>query len=133
VAQILKGVVHAASGRMRKARELAAIVAWRTGGMPSSHAAAVCSLCVAIAFAEGISSNMFALSLWLALIVLRDAVGVRRSAGLSARALNTLGRAASEKLGIDFQPAKEVQGHTPLEVIVGALLGGFIAAGLSLL
>ncbi|MCL2192380.1 MAG: divergent PAP2 family protein [Treponema sp.] len=133
VAQLLKGIIYILNGRMRKTKELVEIIAWRTGGMPSSHAAVVCSLATSIAFVEGITSNIFVLSMWFALIVLRDAMGVRRSAGLSTRALNALGKAASEKLGIDFHAVKEVQGHTPLEVILGGLLGVFIAAGLYLL
>jgi len=132
VAQLLKGLVYILSGRMRRTGELVEMIAWRTGGMPSSHAAVVCSLCASIAFAEGVTSNLFILSAWFALVVLRDAVGVRRAAGLSARSLNALGRSASEKLGVDFAAVKEVQGHTPLEVVVGGLLGVFIAAGLSL-
>jgi len=133
VAQLLKGLIYIFSGRMKKTRELVEVVTWSTGGMPSSHAAVVCSLSTAIAFVEGVTSSVFILSLWFALIVLRDAMGVRRSAGLSARSLNALGKAAAEKLGIDFHAVKEIQGHTPLEVVLGGLLGVFIAAGLYLL
>ena len=133
VAQLLKGLIFILNGRMKKTKELVAVVTWRTGGMPSSHAALVCSLCASIAFDEGFTSNMFVLSLWFALIVLRDAMGLRRSAGLSTRTLNQLGKAAAEKLDIDFHPVKEVQGHTPLEVVLGGLLGIFIAAGIYLL
>ena len=133
VAQLLKGIIYILNGRMKKTRELVEVITWRTGGMPSSHAAVVCALATSIAFVEGITSNIFILSMWFALIVLRDAMGVRRSAGLSTKALNALGKAASEKLGIDFHAVKEVQGHTPLEVVLGGLLGGFIAAGLYLL
>jgi acid phosphatase family membrane protein YuiD len=59
-------------------------------------------------------------------------MGVRRSAGLLAKALNNLGKQTAEKTAFDFRPVKEIQGHTPLEVIVGGLLGVFIAAGLYL-
>jgi acid phosphatase family membrane protein YuiD len=76
---------------------------------------------------------LFIFSFWFALVVLRDALGVRRAAGLQAKALNHLGRQASEKNGVDFHPVKEIQGHTPLEVVVGGLLGIFIAAGFALL
>ena len=130
IAQILKGIIYAFSGRKRKAKEFMEIVTWRTGGMPSSHSAAVCSLCASIAFIEGIASNLFIFSFWFALVVLRDAMGVRRSAGLVARALNNLGKQATEKSGVDFNSVKEIQGHTPLEVIVGSFLGIFIAAGI---
>lgn len=113
--------------------ELVEILAWRTGGMPSSHAALVCSLATSVAFAEGFASNLFVFSIWFAMVVLRDAMGVRRSSGLQARALNSLGKQAAEKQGIDFHAVKEIQGHSPLEVAVGSLLGIFIAAGFSLL
>lgn len=133
LAQLLKGIICVLGGRVKRGRELAEVIAWRTGGMPSSHAALVCSLSAAIAFAEGVASNAFVLSLWFAVVVMRDAMGVRRAAGLSSRALNGLGKAAGDKLGVPFHPVKEVQGHTPLEVVAGGLLGVFIAAGLSLL
>ncbi|MCL2044390.1 MAG: divergent PAP2 family protein [Treponema sp.] len=132
-AQMLKGIIYILKNRTRRKKELMEYITWRTGGMPSSHAAVVCSLCTSIAFAEGITSNLFIFSFWFALIVLRDAMGVRRSAGLLARALNNLGKQASEKHGLDFCTVREVQGHTPLEVAVGGFLGVFIAAGLHLL
>jgi acid phosphatase family membrane protein YuiD len=133
IAQILKGIIYTLNRRRRKTKELLEIITWRTGGMPSSHAAVVCSLSTSIAFREGFASNMFVFSIWFALIVLRDAMGVRRSAGLVARALNNLGKQTAEKTGLDFNPVKEIQGHTPLEVIVGCFLGIFIGAGFSLL
>jgi acid phosphatase family membrane protein YuiD len=129
---VLEGLLYVFKGRRKKTRELFEIVTWSTGGMPSSHAAVVCSLCTSIAFAEGIASNLFIFSFWFALVVLRDAMGVRRSTGLLARALNNLGKQTAEKTGLDFRPVKEIQGHTPLEVAVGGLLGIFIAAGLYL-
>ena len=111
---------------------MAEILFWRTGGMPSSHAAVVSSLCTSIAF-EGIASNLFVFSFWFAMVVLRDAMGVRRSAGLLAKTLNNLGKQAAEKTGLEFRSVKEIQGHTPLEVIVGVSLGIFIAIGINLL
>ena len=132
-AQALKVIVYVLYNRKKKMRELAEVLIWRTGGMPSSHAAVVSSLVTSVAFAEGISSNLFIFSFWFALVVLRDAMGVRRSAGLMAKALNDLGKQASEKTGLDFRLVKEIQGHTPLEVVVGCLLGVSIAVGLSLL
>ncbi|HCC36690.1 MAG TPA: acid phosphatase [Treponema sp.] len=133
IAQVLKTAVFLLSGRRGKARELIEITIWRTGGMPSSHSALVTAMSTSIAFAEGIASTLFVLSFWFTLVVMRDALGVRRSAGVQARALNNLGRQMAEKFGVVFHPVKEVQGHTPLEVVVGALLGIFIAAGFALL
>jgi len=131
-AQVLKGVIYILNGRRRKKRELVGVVVWRTGGMPSSHAAVVSSLCTSIAFVEGIASNLFVFSFWFALVVLRDAMGVRLSTGLLAKGLNNLGKQVSEKTELDFHPVKEIQGHTPIEVVIGGLLGIFIAAGLHL-
>jgi len=68
-----------------------------------------------------------------ALVIIRDALGVRRSSGIQARVLNLLGRQTSEKLKIEFHPVKEVNGHSPLEVVVGTLLGITIAAAFSFL
>jgi acid phosphatase family membrane protein YuiD len=132
-AQLLKSIIYIVNRRKKKSRELVEILIWRTGGMPSSHAALVSSVCTSIAFVRGIASDLFIFSFWFALVVLRDAMGVRRSAGLLAKALNNLGQQTSEKIGLDFHAVKEIQGHTPLEVVVGASLGIFIAAGINLL
>jgi len=131
-AQIIKVAVCIIGGRKKKLREMVEILTWRTGGMPSSHAALVSSLCASVAFVEGIASNLFIFSFWFALVVLRDAMGVRRSAGLMAKALNDMGEQVSDKIGLDFRMVKEIQGHTPLEVIVGGLLGVSIAVSLIL-
>ncbi|MDR1318504.1 MAG: divergent PAP2 family protein [Treponema sp.] len=133
IAQLLKAVIFLLSGRRKKRRELIEVIVWRTGGMPSSHSAVVTSLATSVAFAEGFSSNLFIIAFWFALVVVRDAMGVRRSAGLLARALNNLGRQTAEKMGIDFHAVKEIQGHTPLEVVVGGFLGIFIAAAFAFL
>jgi acid phosphatase family membrane protein YuiD len=128
MAQLIKAVVILLNGRKRTPREILETIAWRTGGMPSSHAALVSSMTTSVAFREGVESNLFALSFWVALIVMRDSMGVRRSTGLQARTLNLLGRSMADKLDIDYHPVKEVHGHAPLEVAVGALLGIFMAA-----
>ena len=133
IAQLLKALIFVLSGQRGKAKELIEITMWRTGGMPSSHSAVVTAMTASIAFSEGIESNLFILSFWFMLVVIRDALGVRRSSGLQARALNNLGKSIAEKTGINFNPVKEIHGHTPLEVIVGAFLGIFIAAGFALL
>ena len=133
IAQIMKPLIFILSGRRGKARDLIEITMWRTGGMPSSHAAVVSAMSTSIAFTEGIASNLFVFSFWFMLVVIRDALGVRRAAGVQARALNNLGKQLVEKININFNLVKEIQGHTPLEVVVGILLGVFIAAGFSLL
>ncbi|MDR3341728.1 MAG: divergent PAP2 family protein [Treponema sp.] len=127
-AQLIKAVIVLLNARKRTLREILETIAWRTGGMPSSHAALVSSMTTSVAFSEGIGSNLFVISFWVALIVMRDAMGVRRSSGLQARVLNMLGRNVAERLHTEYHPVKEVHGHAPLEVVVGALLGIFIAA-----
>jgi len=126
--QLIKGVIALLQIRKKGFREILATLFWRTGGMPSSHAAVVTSMTTTVALYEGLGSNLFAVSLFVAMVVMRDAMGVRRASGLQARALNFLGKLASEKLNFEFHPVKEIQGHAPLEVIVGALLGIFISA-----
>jgi acid phosphatase family membrane protein YuiD len=128
LAQIVKVLVILFNGRRKSLRELVEIVIWRTGGMPSSHTATVSSLTVAVAIHDGLDSSLFAICFFFALVVIRDAMGVRRSSGLQSKALNLLGKKTSERLEFDYMPVKEIQGHTLLEVIVGILLGIFIAA-----
>ena len=126
VAQFAKVVISLYKGRSTSFRELAAHLLWRTGGMPSSHSALVISIVTAIGFSDGPGSDIFVLALAFALVVIRDALGVRRAAGMQATALNILGRQASRKLKIPFKPVKEVHGHTVPQVIVGSFMGFFI-------
>jgi acid phosphatase family membrane protein YuiD len=128
VAQVLKALVMLLRGKRRSGRELLETIAWRTGGMPSSHAALVSALSVSIALRDGIASDLFLVTVAFALIIMRDAMGVRRSSGLQAKTLNSLGRQLSGDSKIEYHPLKEVHGHTPMEVAVGSLLGIFIAA-----
>ena len=128
LSQLIKGIITLLGIKRRSFREVLETLFWRTGGMPSSHAAVVTSMTAAVGLHQGFGSNLFAVSLMIAMVVMRDAMGVRRASGLQARALNFLGRHTAEKLGIEFHAVKEIQGHGPLEVIVGALLGIFISA-----
>ena len=127
IAQIFKLVFYLILNKSKKKREAVETILWRTGGMPSSHSAVVCSLATATGIYEGISSTFFILSLIFALVVLRDSVGVRRAAGMQAKALNNLGKQLSKVTGQEFHSVKEIQGHTPLEVLVGSCLGILIA------
>jgi hypothetical protein len=132
-AQAIKVVLYVLNHRKGRLKDVIETAIWRTGGMPSSHSAVVCSLTTSVGFSEGVSSNLFIFCIWFAMVVLRDALGVRRAAGLQAKALNNLGRQFAEKSGVDFQAVKEIQGHTPQEVMVGAFLGIFIAVVFALL
>jgi acid phosphatase family membrane protein YuiD len=127
-AQVIKSAIMLLRTKRGDFKEALRTVAWRTGGMPSSHAALVSSLTTSIAFREGLNSDLFVFSFFVALLIMRDAMGVRRSSGIQARSLNTLGKNIEERMGLEYHAVKEVQGHTPLEVVIGALLGIFIAA-----
>ena len=129
LAQVLKMVFYLLVNKHRKPWDAVEMAIWRTGGMPSSHSAIVCSLTTSTGLTEGIASNLFIICLFFSMVVLRDALGVRRSAGLQAKALNRLGKQSAEKAGVEFDAVKEIQGHTPLEVLVGACLGIFISFG----
>ena len=109
------------------------ILLWKTGGMPSSHAALVTALATSIGFKEGFNSSLFIISCGYSLLVIRDAVGVRRSAGIQARTLNKLGSDLNEKLDIDYKSVKEVSGHSVSEVLIGIVIGFFIAVAFSIL
>ncbi|MBT5739518.1 divergent PAP2 family protein [Candidatus Woesearchaeota archaeon] len=98
-----------------------------TGGMPSSHSAFVVSLTTAIYLQEG-ASTAFAISLVLALIIIRDAFGVRRTVGKEGQALQKLFKI--HKLKSKYHYA---MGHTPLQVTVGALLGFLITLAIFLI
>ncbi|MDR0556832.1 MAG: divergent PAP2 family protein [Treponema sp.] len=126
-AQLIKAAIMLSGKRRKTAKDVLEALAWRTGGMPSSHSALVTSMATAAVFKEGFDSNVFILSLWFALIVIRDAMGVRRASGIQAHVLNLLGKKVSEKMGIEYHPVKEIHGHTPRQVMVGGLLGIFIA------
>jgi acid phosphatase family membrane protein YuiD len=128
LAQAIKTAIMLLRTKRRNAKEIAQTMVWRTGGMPSSHAAMVSAMTASIAVKEGIQSNLFVFSVFMALIIMRDAMGVRRSSGIQAKSLNSLGKSIEERMGVEYHAVKEVQGHTPLEVVIGALLGIFIAA-----
>ena len=98
------------------------------GGMPSSHSAVVVSLATLTGKNEGLDSPIFALSLVLAFVVMYDAAGVRRAAGKQAKLLNKLIETPGLTTGEVSEKLVEVLGHTPLQVIVGALIG--LVAGL---
>ena len=93
-----------------------------SGGMPSSHAAYVTSLAAVIGKTQGADSAAFGLAIALSFIVMHDAVGVRQAAGKQAKLLNSL--MSTHFSGEDFnEKLKELLGHKPLEVLIGAILG----------
>jgi len=127
VAQFLKSVIGILRSRSTSFREVLSTFLWKTGGMPSSHSALAISIATSIAYIEGLDTSLFALSLFFALVVIRDALGVRRAAGQQARVLNLLGKELSARFDLPHHLVKEVHGHNPAEVLVGSVLGFFIA------
>ena len=93
------------------------------GGMPSSHSAVAMCLATMIGKSEGFDSNLFALALIFALVVMYDAAGVRRAAGKQAKLLNKIIETPGLTNVQVQEKLVEVLGHTPIQVIVGAFLG----------
>lgn len=124
VAQVLKTLIHLCFTKEFVAERLVG-----SGGMPSSHSATVCALSTATLMTYGIGSFEFAISFIFAIIVMHDAMGVRRETGKQARVLNELIEVFAA-MDSDMSPQdklKEFVGHTPLQVLIGGLLGITIA------
>jgi hypothetical protein len=123
VAQGLKLLIELFRERKFKLRALVT-----TGGMPSAHSALVASLAAGVGIREGWESTDFAIALLFAIIVMFDAAGVRQAAGKQARLLNQIvDELFQEHKGFNEEKLKELLGHTPLQVIVGVILGVTIA------
>jgi len=105
-------------------RELRIGIIFETGGMPSSHSALITSLTSGLGMDLGFDDPIFALSVGISLIVMYDASGVRRSAGLNAKEINKISKCIDEKSTLNL---KETLGHSKLEVIVGSILGPLIS------
>ncbi len=132
-AQIIKTIIHFIQTKSFNPERL-----FGAGGMPSSHSALVCSATIALCRKCGFASSEFAMMFIFAMVVMYDAMGVRRSAGLHAKEINRINRIFAIK---DIKPIdetnsqksakkkelKEYLGHTPFEVLGGALLGILIA------
>lgn len=94
------------------------------GGMPSAHSATVSSLAVATGLREGFNSTLFALALIFALVTMRDACGVRAAVGKQANILEYI---STHLLKFTIKDLDKVVGHTPLQVLIGGILGVFTA------
>lgn len=114
VAQLSKLVIELVVHRRWNPRVLV-----ETGGMPSSHSALLTGTTAALGWMQGFEGPLFALAAVLCFVVLYDASGVRRAAGLTAARVN--------EMGPDAKPLKENLGHTRLEVLIGALIGPLVA------
>ena len=115
--QVFKVLVEIAKSKQLNFRRFV-----ETGGMPSSHSAVVTSLMMAIGLSEGFTSPMFAISFVFSFIVMYDAAGVRRAAGKQASILNQLINSKQVKVDTN-EKLKELLGHTPIQVFVGAIYG----------
>lgn len=93
---------------------------WGAGGMPSAHSATVMCITTMVGKNMGIDSPVFAVCLIFALIVMYDAAGVRRAVGKQAHAINNILK--NQKL-TNYKKLQEMTGHTPVQVLVGALIG----------
>ena len=102
-----------------------------SGGMPSSHSSFVTSLAMLVGFDKGFASTEFAITAVFAIIVMYDASGVRRAVGKQATILNKILDDLHHKKHIEQKRLKELIGHTPKEVLFGALLGIIIGIVMS--
>lgn len=117
-AQVLKVVINIFSyGKLDLTRLLG------SGGMPSSHTALVMALSVSVGKHIGWESPLFAISAVFAGIVMHDAAGVRRASGQQAEALNKVISRIYHGEKIQPDKLKELIGHTPVEILAGAILG----------
>lgn len=123
IAQLLKLLVRA----KKKKFELKDLVAY--SGMPSGHSAIVVSLTAIVAFEEGFSSSAFAISLVLAVIVIRDALGIRRYLGEHGRTLNVLVKDLGDDDVLEKRYPHHLEkiGHTPIQVLAGSALGFIVS------
>lgn len=120
IAQVMKTGLHIIKYRTLDFERLVG-----AGGMPSAHSALVTSLAVSVGTHEGFRSTYFAIALIFALVVMYDACGVRRAAGQQASIINKMVFDKNHKYDLK-DPLKELLGHTPFEVVAGALLGIFV-------
>ncbi|MCB6346640.1 divergent PAP2 family protein [Clostridium sp. AF18-27] len=120
VAQVLKTMLDFALNRTINWERMVG-----SGGMPSSHSATVCGLTTAAALHYGVSSFEFAVCFVLSMVVMYDATGVRRETGKQAKLLNSILSENPLKLNAEVlqEKLKEYVGHTPLQVVAGAILG----------
>jgi acid phosphatase family membrane protein YuiD len=119
LAQLIKVVIV-----LFKTRELDVAKFFASGGMPSSHSSTVTALATAVGFEEGVTSTLFAISAIFAVIVMYDASGVRLAVSKQAKILNDFFHGRTK----DYKLLNELVGHTPYQVIVGAILGIAVAA-----
>lgn len=120
LAQIIKTIIHLITTKKFVPERLIG-----SGGMPSCHSAAVCALVTSLVINEGVGSYLVAIAGLLAIVVMYDATGVRRETGNQAKVLNEfidLFKKNGSEISNDDR-LKEFVGHSPLQVLCGAILG----------
>lgn len=118
IAQTLKFLLYSVRDRRVSLHYLTTM-----GGMPSTHSATVAGLATAVGIREGLRSTSFAIAFLFAIVVMYDAAGVRRAAMAQAKILNQIIDELFQGHPISETRLRELLGHTPFEVMVGALLG----------
>ncbi len=121
IAQGAKAILYTIVNREFKFERLVG-----SGGMPSSHAATVCAMTTAVALQFGLASFEFAISFVLTSVVLHDARGVRQEAGKQAVTITAIIDHLIKEGTIIELPEwelKELIGHTPLQVLIGSIVG----------
>jgi acid phosphatase family membrane protein YuiD len=123
IAQLLKVL----TGMFKERKFSLGTLLFSTGGMPSSHTACVVALTTSSIVACGFASFEFAISFFFAMVVMIDAMGVRRETGEQAKLLNrmveNLFEQNTELVNEDWRKFKELVGHTPIQVLAGAGVG----------
>ncbi len=128
IAQVLKTLIHFIINKKFLMERMVG-----SGGMPSSHSSTVCAMAAAAGMEYGGGSFEFAVTVMLAIIVMYDAMGVRRETGKQGRGLNEM-LEIFLNMGNEISPEaklKELVGHTPLQVLMGAILGIIIAVAIN--
>ena len=128
VAQLLKIAIHLLAEREFKLERL-----FGDGGMPSAHSATVMALVTICGWQCGFNSGIFAVSIIVAIIVMHDAMGVRRETGKQSHTIKQIaemlnGLFAGNDKDIRAEKLKEFVGHSPLQVFFGGILGIMVAA-----
>ena len=131
---LLAQIVKVFTGMFKERNFSITTLLFSTGGMPSSHSAVVCGLSTSSVILNGIGSPFSAICIVLSIIVMIDASGVRYETGKQAQILNKLMKElfSPENTPAEFNTKlKELVGHTPIQVVMGALLGIACAIGLA--
>ena len=131
VAQLIKMIIALCTGH--RVNPIKMLVS--NGGMPSSHSATVLAMATACLMKDGISSEHFAMAASLAFIVMNDAAGVRYQTGEQSKILNRMVKEIFPDTDEENPPPalKELVGHTPLQIFMGAIVGVLVAIALGFL